>query len=106
MAVRSTVNLPEVTRHRAFATSTGISAIMDKLSKAGEHASDPVQLLWREWQMLHNEAVMKCHRAQDLEAQLLRTVGAPMVPIHRGPDAEDLMAYSHDDINQILAEIF
>ena len=104
MTVPSTVNLPKVIRHRAFATSAGISAIMDELSKAGEHASDPVQLLWREWQVLHNEAVVNCHRAQDLEAQMLRTVGAPVVRIHRGPDAEELMAHSHDDIDQILVE--
>ena len=104
MAVRRTVNQPEVARHRAFATSAAISAIMDELSKAGEHSSDHVQLLWREWRVLHNEAVVNCHRAQGLEAQLFRTVGAPVVRIHRGPDAEDVMAHSHDDIDQILAE--
>ena len=104
MAVRHTVNQPEVARHRAFATSAAISVIMDELSKAGEHNSDHVQLLWREWRVLHNEAVVNCHRAQGLEAQLLQTVGAPVVRIHRGPDAEDVMAHSHDDIDQILGE--
>ncbi len=104
MAEYRTKNIPEVTRRLVLATSAAISAMMDGLLRADEHASDPIQLLWREWQTFHNEAVVKCYRAQDLEAQLLRTVGAPMIRIRRGPDAEDLMAHSHDDIDHIVAE--
>lgn len=104
MAIRPTSNLPEMAQRRALATNPGMSAMMDELSKATEHVSEPIQLLWRQWQTLHDEAVLKCHRAQDLEAQLLRTVGAPIVRIRCGLDAEDLIAHSHEEIDHILAK--
>lgn len=97
-------DLPEVSHRQSFATSGSISAMMDELMGASEHSPDPTQLHWREWRRLHNEAVVRCHHAQDLEAQLLRTVGAPMVRIRRAPDAEDLTAHSRDEIDQILKE--
>lgn len=71
---------------------------------AGDHFPDRLGQLWIEWQKLHRQAVVLCHEVQDIEARLLRTVGAPIVRVPTVDGREGAFAHSHEELDKLLAE--
>ena len=80
--------------------AAGAEELMDR---SGE-GPDPIWLLWTKWQKLHQRAAALCHQVQDLEAQLLRTVGAPMVAVQQVKGGGSCLAHSHEEIDAILGD--
>jgi hypothetical protein len=58
-------------------------------------APDPVIPLWQEWQRLHTRATRLCHRWQEIETRLMRTIGFP-VATQALPDGPDGVAVEAD----------
>ena len=81
-----------------------LAAVAEELPNGSDQGPDPICALYAEWQKLHQQAVALCHEVQDLEAQLLQTVGAPMVAVQQVKGGESCLAHSHEDIDAILGD--
>ena len=102
MAESHSTSLSRITRRTALAVSAIVPAIADVLRRVDSCDADPIVPLWIEWQNLHQQAVGFCHKVQDLEAHLLRTVGAPLVPIQGTDRTYGAVAHSHAEIDALL----
>ena len=102
MAVSQTTSLSRITRRSALAGCVVISTISDGLSRADRWNADPIGPLWTEWKSQHQQAAGLCHKVQDLEAQLLKTVGSPFVTVPRAGGTDGAVAHSHDEIDALL----
>ena len=104
MVESHSTSLPRITRRSALAGCAVGPAFIDGLLRVEGCSQDPVAQLWVEWKKLHQQAVMLCHKAQDLEAQLLRTVGTPIVAVQDVDGMDRAVAHSHEEIDAIFRE--
>jgi hypothetical protein len=81
-----------------------MTVIAEELPNGSGGGPDPICALYAEWQKLRQRTIALCHVAQGLEAQLLRTVGAPMVAVRQVKGGGSCLAHSHEDIDAILGE--
>jgi hypothetical protein len=79
-----------------------MTVMADELPNGSGGGPDPICALYAEWQKLSQRAIALCHEAQDLEALLLRAVGAPMVAIRQVNGGGICLANTHEDIDAIL----
>ena len=104
MTMFNTTTLLRLARRQAVGHCGTMAVVAEELPNCSEGAPDPICGLWTKWQKLHQRAVTLCHEDQDLEAQLLRTVGAPMVAVRQVRGGGICLAHSHEDIDAILGD--
>ena len=64
-----------------------------------------ISLLWEKWHRLRKRALSLCHRWQDLETHLMRTIGVPQVVISLPGNSAVLRAFSHAEIDRALSNV-
>ena len=104
MAMFNTTTLFRLARRQAVGRRRTMAAVVAGLWNGCAESPDPIGPLSTEWQRLHQQTVALCHKAQDLEAQLLRTVRAPIVAVEAFDGADCMLAHSHEDIDAILGD--
>ncbi|RUT99946.1 hypothetical protein EOD23_24225, partial [Mesorhizobium sp. USDA-HM6] len=82
----NTTTLPHVTRRRVVAGTANAKAGRQARAFARDdsetdQSADPAVVMWREWQIVHEETVRLCRRQQGLERKLVETVGFPCATI-------------------------
>ena len=68
-------------------------------------APPPIESRWQEWQRLHARATSLCHRWQEIETRLMRTIGVPQVLITSPDNLPGIRALSHAEIDRALKTV-
>jgi hypothetical protein len=98
-------SLSSVSRRSLLVGATTTPLFPGTTSIDSAAAPDPLPLLWQEWLRLHTRATSLCHRWQDMETHLMRTIGVPQVVIMSPGDSAELRAQSHAEIDRALTSL-
>jgi hypothetical protein len=94
-----------VSRRKLLTGAATVPLFSAAVSASREPFEAPVSImkLWQEWQRLRARATDLCHRWQDIETHLMRTIGVPQVLITSPDNSADVRAQSHVEIDLALA---
>lgn len=103
----NSTSLPCLSRRKLLTGTAAAPLIKIARSSPEESArtADPLPPLWQQWLRLHARALSLCHRWQDLETHLMRTIGVPQVVIPLPDNAAGLRAFSHAEIDRALSNV-
>jgi hypothetical protein len=105
-SLAKTISRSSVTRRNLLTSATATAAtILPGLPSIAAVRGAPVERLWQEWQRLHARAAGLCHRWQDIETHLMRTIGVPQVQIPSPDNSASLRALSHAEIDRALTKL-
>ena len=101
---KDSTSLGGVSRRELLGGETSLPQLSGWEPSVGQLEDEPLVRLWLDWKRLHSLTILVCHRTQDLEAHLLRTLGPPLVLVQSLANPKGVPAWSHEDIDRILSE--
>ena len=105
--VETSTSRPLVSRRKVMTGAATVPLFPAAVSRSQQptEAPAPIVSLWQEWQRLHARATGLCHRFQDIETHLMRTIGVPQVLITSPDNPIGIRALSHAEIDQALKTV-